>query len=350
LKVIYKDLKKKEIKLKPENLDDIWHLYNIIEKGDLVRAITFRTVEEKPGDMLRSKKLEKKPMKLGIRVEDISFHDFSDRLRIHGIIEEGPQDHGSYHTLNIDTKMRDGITIVKDEWKPHYLERIEEAVRSSKRPSVIFISLDDENATIAILRESGIQKIANIESHKSGKMYNEESKKSQDYYTEIISTVKTLQKNDNLPIVVVGPGFHKDNLVKYGKEKAPELFKNIILCGTSSAGMNGIQEAINIGTIGKIIADKRVVYETKLVEKLLQEISKNGLATYGKKEVKDALSMGAVEILLIADDIVRTEDGEELLRLARKNNSKFVIVNTSHEAGKKLEGLGGVGAILRFKI
>jgi len=329
LKVIYRDLKKNEIKLKPENLDDIWHLYNIIEKGDLVRAITFRTVEEKPDDLLRSKKLEKKPMKLGIRVEDISFHEFSDRLRVHGIIEEGPQDHGSYHTLNIDTKMRDGITIVKDEWKPHYLERIEEAVRSSKRPSVIFISLDDENATIAILRESGIQKIANIESHK---------------------TVKTLQKNDNLPIVVVGPGFHKDNLVKYGKEKVPELFKNVILCGTSSAGMNGIQEAINIGTIGKIIADKRVVYETKLVEKLLQEISKNGLATYGKKEVKNALSIGAVEILLIADNIVRTEEGEELLRLARKNNSKFVIVNTSHEAGKKLEGLGGVGAILRFKI
>jgi len=32
MKVIFKDLKHGEIKLIPENLDDIWHLYNIIKK------------------------------------------------------------------------------------------------------------------------------------------------------------------------------------------------------------------------------------------------------------------------------------------------------------------------------
>jgi len=59
---------------------------------------------------------------------------------------------------------------------------------------------------------------------------------------------------------------------------------------------------------------------------------------------------GAVERLLITDILIRNERGEELLRLAKQNNSKFTIINTIHEAGKKFEGIGGVGTILRFKI
>ena len=82
MKVIFKDLKHGEIKLVPENLDDIWHLYNIIDENDLVRAVTFRTDEQKD-DKIRSKKSEKKRMKLGIRVSEVKFHEFSDRLRIH---------------------------------------------------------------------------------------------------------------------------------------------------------------------------------------------------------------------------------------------------------------------------
>ena len=82
MKVIFKDLKHGEIKLVPENLDDIWHLYNIVDEGDLVRAVTFRTVEEGKDDKIRSKKSDKKRMKLGITVEEVKFHEFSDRLRI----------------------------------------------------------------------------------------------------------------------------------------------------------------------------------------------------------------------------------------------------------------------------
>ena len=59
MKVIFKDLKHGEIKLVPENLDDIWHLYNVIDEGDLVRGVTFRTDEQKD-DKIRSKKTEKK--------------------------------------------------------------------------------------------------------------------------------------------------------------------------------------------------------------------------------------------------------------------------------------------------
>ena len=86
MKIIFKDPKSGEIKLVPENLDDIWHLYNIIEEGDLVRAVTFRTAEGEKADKLRAKKAEKKKMKLGICVEKVTFHEFSNRLRIQEVM------------------------------------------------------------------------------------------------------------------------------------------------------------------------------------------------------------------------------------------------------------------------
>jgi len=347
MKVIFKDLKHGEIKLAPENLDDLWHLYNLIDEGDLIKAITFRTDEQKD-DKIRSKKAEKKRMKLGIRVNEVKFHEFSDRLRIHGTIEEGPQDLGSFHTLNINSEKMDTLTIIKKEWKPYQLQRIDEAVKQRDQILLTFVSLDEDSATVALLHQSGVQWIADIGSKRSGKMYDSKDTQNE-YFGEIISVIKTNMEKEST-LVIVGPGFTKEHFPKYGKEKEPTLFKKYIIHGTGTAGMNGIQEAIKTGVVKQITKENRVVFETELIEKLFEEIKKDGLATYGEKQVNHALTNGAVERLLITDTIVRTTKGEQLLRNAKENNSTFTVINSMHEAGKKIEGIGGVAALLRFKI
>ena len=170
-----------------------------------------------------------------------------------------------------------------------------------------------------------------------------------EFFGEIISVVKTNKKTDST-IVIVGPGFTKEHLLKFAKEKDAQLFEKCIVNGTGQPGMNGINEAIKTGIIEQITKENRVVHETKLIEKLFSEIKKNGLATYGKNEVKNALLNGAVERLLITDNLVRSGTGEELLKLAKQNNSEFTIINTMHDAGKKIEVIGGIGALLRFWI
>jgi protein pelota len=281
-------------------------------------------------------------MRLGIRVEKVGFHEFSDRLRVHGIIEEGPQDLGSYHTLNISTM--EEFSIIKQEWKDHHLSRIEEAVRQRTQPIIIFVSLDEEKATLAILRQSGVQFIAEVESKRSGKMY--ESKESaQEYYSQILSILKIYKS----PLIIVGPGFAKEELLKYVKGKYPELFKECRVHATGHAGMNGIQEAIKEGIVERIVKDNRVSKETLFIEKLFEEIKKDGPVAYGEREVREALNRGAVKKLLISDFFLRNKKGEELLQLAKKINSKFLIVNSAHEAGKRFKGIGGVAAFLRFR-
>ena len=350
MKITKQDAKNGIISVIAENLDDIWHLHNIISEGDLVTGLTYRTAEKKTEEDSRSKKSDKKPMVLGIRVEKVAFHEFSDRLRIQGTIEEGPQDLGSHHTLNITADDHNYITIKKDCWKHHHLQRLKEAVEQSSKAHVVFVSLDEDTATIAVLHQSGLQKIADVESHRSGKMYDSDDVSST-YYGEIISVLKPLINSEEpCPLVILGPGFTREHLGAYGKDKQPELFSKQHLIATGNAGLNGIHEALKMGLADQIVKDNRVALETQHINSLMEEIKKDGLATYGYSQVEAALNTGAVQRLLISDQHAKTPQGEHLLDLAQKTHSDWTIINTQHDTGKTFQGMGGIAALLRFKI
>ena len=71
------------------------------------------------------------------------------------------------------------------------LERIKRAVDDSKRPKLLFVSLENEEALIAIARQFGMQEIAHIYSPSSGKFY-EQKDRSSDYYDDIIQKIKQI--------------------------------------------------------------------------------------------------------------------------------------------------------------
>src|SRR2546422_3639079 len=154
MRVLHQDRKEGEIRLQVQNADDLWHLHNLIEPGDLVRAFTYRR-EEAATDKLRPERGEKVRVKLGVRVEQSEYQDFSDRLRITGLIEEGPQDLGKHHTLNVGVD--DDLTIVKETWREHHIRRIQEAIDATERPHVTVLSLDYEEAVIAQGHQLGVR-------------------------------------------------------------------------------------------------------------------------------------------------------------------------------------------------
>ena len=97
-------------------------------------------------------------MRLGVKVEDVEFHMYSNWLRVHGIIKSG-MDVGAYHTLNIE--IGTDLSILKYHWRPDLLARIDEAVAES--PAARGIALVEEGeATIGILRQFGVQMAAEL--------------------------------------------------------------------------------------------------------------------------------------------------------------------------------------------
>jgi len=335
------DKKGREIKVVPENIDDLWHLYNIIRPGDLVFGYTLRRLSDK-GDMARSKKKEVIKVRLGIRVEEVEFHEFSSTLRIKGKVEHGLEEAlGKYHTLTV--RVGDEINIIKEEWLEEDIRRLEEAEKASKRPRAIFVSIDDSEALVAILTQRSIEIL--------GEAYRHGSKDtdwgSKEFYGEVVSMIEKAYDGDN-PVIIVGPGVSKESFIKFLKEKLPDLPFKVV--DTAHAGILGIREAINRGLVEEIVKEERVAREIKKVEEYFSGILRGDLIAYGVENVLRALEFGAVEELIITDEIARTPDGVEILKKAEAYGARVMIISTEHEAGQRLKGFGGMMAKLRFQV
>src|SRR2546427_12555091 len=307
MRALHQDPGEGEIRLKIQNADDLWHLHNLLEPGDLVRAYTYRR-EEAASDKLRPERGEKGLVKLGIRVEQTEYQDFSDRLRITGVIEEGPQDRGRHHTLNIGVD--DDLTIVKNAWREHHLRRIQEAIDATERPQVTVLSIDDEEALLAEVRQMGIREGATIRAGHHGKMFPGAETRTA-YFEEILSKLASMEIGSAL--LVVGPGFEREEFAKFVREKNAELAEKIRLHGTSQAGMAGIQEAMKAGLGAKVLEETRVAQETRLVERLLEGVGEGRPYADGPEGGGEPGGAGAVGARLVTDTGVHDLAVEDLM-------------------------------------
>ncbi len=332
-----------EITLLPESIDDLWHLRHLVEKGDLVFALTFRKVES-ASDKLRPEKTERKPMRLGIRVDSVEFHRFANRLRISGTIESG-QDVGSHHTLSIEP-LRD-VSIIK-RWRRDQIDRITKAIQESNRPEIAIATIESGEAHIGVLRQYGVEEMASI-AQSAGKL---DERSQTEFFAQIYNQLlNTAAQN----YIVAGPGFIKDDFVRFATQKDTSFPDRLIVENTTSVGISGFQEVLRRGAVDRLIKDAHLVRETRLMDALLGEIAVNGKAAYGMAEVAKAQEWGAIDTFLIGDETLRGErergtaiDG--LLTAVNNSNGHVVVFSTEFEPGKRLEKLGGIAALLRFKL
>ncbi|AKB23063.1 mRNA surveillance protein pelota [Methanosarcina sp. WH1] len=335
-----------EIAVTAETLDDLWHLKYIIEKGDMVFALTKRKADS-ASDKIRPEKVEKVKVRLGIRVEELEFHKFANRLRIHGPIEHG-MDTGSYHTLNVE--IGTNISIVKEHWKNDQFQRIQDAEEAGKRPKVVLVAVEEGDADIGFVRHYGIEIYSHIR-QSSGKR---ETGLRNVFFSEIVDQLRHAVPED-ASIVIAGPGFTKEDFLKYFRDVEPDMASKALTEDTSMIGMSGFQEVLRRGAVDRIMQESRIARESSLMEDLIREISMDGKAAYGFDDVKNALGYGAVETLLIADETLREgrEKGEDIDRLlmeVEQAQGKVVVFSTTFEPGEKLHKLGGIAALLRFKV
>ena len=66
MKIIKENIKKGFITIKIEDLDDLWYLSQVIDENDFISGKTLRKIKLESD--IRSKKIEKKPVKLKIQV------------------------------------------------------------------------------------------------------------------------------------------------------------------------------------------------------------------------------------------------------------------------------------------
>ena len=347
MKVLGVDRQQGIVKLRVDSLDDLWHLHELALPGDLATALTWRTAEIAGKDE-RSGKAEKRPMTLTVRVESVEWDAYSNRLRLLGPIVEGPQDVGSYHTLVVEPPGE--VTLRKAKGlKPHHLERLDEAVAATQRPLVVFLAIEENEAVVALLRQYGVQKIAEVFGHVSGKQYASAKGEEEGFFDEVLMALRDYRP-EGAPLLVLGPGFAKERFMAYARSKAPAAVKGAAIEATGQAGMTGVHEAVKRGSVERVAKDSAVARETALVERFLERLAKGEPVAYGADDVARTTEQGAADVVLVSDRLVRDGAGERFLDLARATGAQSAVISSHHEAGARFEKMGGVAAILRYRV
>ncbi|MBN2421283.1 mRNA surveillance protein pelota [Candidatus Woesearchaeota archaeon] len=350
MKVVFSDFKRGEAKVKITALDDFWYLSQIIDSGDIVKGETVRKIKVGSGENQDS---IRKPVFLSVEVEKTDFQKKGDVLRVAGIILEGPEDvpKGSHHTFNVE--INSTITIIKKKWYDYQIDRLNDA-SVENQPKVLLLVFDREEAIFALATSYGYEKISNLKGEVQKK--DEEQKISGNFYQEIVSKLKEyLERYKIERIVAASPAFWREYLIKQITET--EIKKKLITATCSSVDDTAFNEVLKRPEVETALKESRAVEEINLVEELLDEIMKNALAKYGLGETACAAELGAVKIILITDSFIRKckEEGnfadiDKILKRVDSSKGKIKIISSEHDGGKKLDGLGGIAAILRYKI
>jgi protein pelota len=329
--------------------DDLWYLKQLIDPGDLVKGKTTRKIRIGNSE---NAKVTKKTMTLTVEAETVEFGDDGASLRINGLIKDGPEDlpRDNYHAISIVEQSQ--ITITKSTWMAYQKQKLQEA--SKTKYSYLFCLFDREEALIAVTQKFGYKILVKLKGSVAKKAQDVTITK--DFHTELIEAIK--QYNDRLQpekIIIASPAFYKEDLFK--KVKDDKIRMKTILSACSDISERSLDEVLKRPELSDALKFSRAREEQLIVDELLKEINKNNLATYGWKETSNAIKLGAISALIITEKYIQKqkEDNkfaqlDEQMRHVDALKGKIHLISSEMDSGKKVDGLGGIAALLRYKL
>lgn len=123
---------------------------------------------------------------------------------------------------------------------------------------------------------------------------------------------------------------------------------------TNYGGRNGLNQAIELSE--DVLRDVRFSKEKKILQRFFDELNLNtGLYCYGFKATISCLEAGAVDTLIVFENSEIEYEGDLFVDWIAENYKNFgcnlvFISDKSGEGTQFVEGFGGIGGTLRYKI
>ncbi|KAJ9078977.1 Translation factor pelota [Entomophthora muscae] len=205
------------VKLICEEAEDVWHVYNLISKGDQLKSSTERRIRldgaTGSADSTRLK------LTITISITDIVFDPTTCSLRVNGknITESKHIKLGAFHT--VDVVLNQTFTLLKEEWDSINLDRIDDACDVTKQADVGAIVLQEGLSNICLLTKHMTVVRQRIETpiprKRRGSVTNYE-KGLQRFFDQIYQSMLRHFNFEILKVIIIaGPGFIKDQLFTY---------------------------------------------------------------------------------------------------------------------------------------
>ena len=172
--------------------------------------------------------------------------------------------------------------------------------------------------------------------------------------SEYMSIFKTTMKNKNKledQIIVFGPGLTKNRTVNH-MQKAGLSCK--LVDGIDAGGEDGIYVFTKSEVMREILSESKLALASRTVERIMYLASKKSSKfAMGLDDVSHACTLGAVETIIFSDGLVAGDDEERAIKLLNDAESKgahAIAVDSTTDIGLRVQGLGGIVALLRYSI
>lgn len=368
MKLIRKSLEKDssgDITLLPEDAEDLWAVYNLIQRGDEIAAKSIRrvTVGSAGKDSVR------KLLKLRIKIDKIEFDAASSDLRIGGPVVLDTEDvsAGTFHTFTLE--LNRNFTLFKTEWDLIALEIVEKACDPENKAEVGAIVMHEGLAHICLLTENMTIVRARVEQSLPRKKRGDNSgfeKSLRKFYATVYST---MLRNINIEklkaLLIASPGFTARAFFDYMMQQAVidndkiivKSKDKMLVTHSSSGHVHALEEILKNPDVQKQLADTKYGHETIVLDKFFKTLNDEDMrAWYGPKHVEVAVDRGAVSTLLLSDSLFRSNDiltrkkYIAMVETVRDSGGEALIFSSMHESGEQLESVTGIACILSYPL
>ena len=220
------------------------------------------------------------------------------------------------------------------------------------------IVMDRREATLGLLQGTNIKVLAHMTSNVPGKTTKGGQSAARyariregaakEFYKRIseASNKEFLGKKDIKGILIGGPGPTKEDFKEYLNNELQQ--KILVVQDLTYTDESGLHHLIDKSQ--NIFAKEAIVQEKTILNRFFETLAKEpDKAAYGEKQVEKALEIGAVDVLLLSENL-SDKQIDHFENLAEKTSAELMLISTDTKEGKQLKDLTGIAAILRYSI
>eukprot|EP01071_Lankesteria_metandrocarpae_P000708 Lankesteria_metandrocarpae@DN1097_c0_g1_i2.p1 len=335
----------------PEELEDLWDVYNLINKGDKTKAHTHRKVQRQSAatGSVSSFKIK---MFLCITAQKIEFDADAAEIRVSGRSSYSDQyiKTGQYHTLQLGVGRE--VVIIKRNWDVLHRNRLADMLSPKKRGELAAVMVDIGIANLFWLTERLCKPLLKIKVDipKSRGIKDNHSKATERFYQQVYSGItQHLDLTKLNSVLIAGPGFTKDDLFDWIKAEAhkrgdADVTSNLskfILTRASTPFKHSLSEILQNESVLKKLCGTKMSSLSAVLEEFYSALRlQPDKAYYGIQHVVRAAEQGAVAKLLVVESLFRSNNTKTRERYSaltnnvRSNGGEVLLFPDVHVAGE----------------
>jgi protein pelota len=345
------DVAKRRIGLTPESSLDLINLFRLVRSGDIVYSKTSRELKkERASGKTDSERVQ---VILGVEVESKIADPLMRRIRLSGRIVYESRDLdlvGKHHAITVYP----GAPLkIESQKNFERLRSFAESYRGRRKSVVICVSLDDEDLAVAEFSGRGVRVTYSKSLPRVDKSIQWGEQELEGFFEEVVEAIKGLPEAG---ILLIGPRIFAERFLAYLRKREKDLLSRLVgSLSTSIGGEAGIREALKSSVVPEHLKELKPFRDTMEAENFIKVMSSDPeRVAIGLDEVYDAWSLGAVGKVLVAESYLwnnlENEKLEKLLEQAERGRLELHVLVDGLEASEKIAGLGGIVALLRYRI